>query len=504
MAGMRGANETFSIDAIVNDLKANNTVWSHRIKGSGFLFRFWNHSRTCILEKRLIMRNWLYLALLLFPCLVPAQTGQLEDFITNKMEEAHIPGLAAAIVKESGICWEGYFGTANFDENRQVDSSTIFMLASVSKTVTGTAVLHLHEQGYFELDDDINDYISFDVHVPQHPQTPITFRQLLTHRAAIRDNWDLMPYFPGDSPISLHSFLYNYLDPSGADYDPSQNFYNQAPGTAEDYSNVGYALLGYLVEKIADQDFNEYCNTQLFDPLEMNDTRWFLSETDQSRLAMPYYFSNNDYVSIGHYGYTDYPDGQLRSTARDLANYLLMYIQGGQSTLFPATIQLLTPTDFSDGLTWWNNDYNLPGYQIWGHDGGDQGVTTVIGFNPVDSIGVIILTNGEGDLFSTDLWEEIWTYARSEDCEAPTIISGIQELSNEASLKVSPNPNSGDFLIQWKGERLELFTTNGVLMYSEERKTTENTSEINALPTGVYWARTISGSSGSVRKVIVE
>jgi CubicO group peptidase (beta-lactamase class C family) len=372
------------------------------------------------------------------------------------------------------------------------------------KRLTGTAVLHLHEQGYFELDDDINDYISFDVHVPQHPQTPITFRQLLTHRAAIRDNWDLMPYFPGDSPISLHSFLYNYLDPSGADYDPNQNFYNQAPGTAEDYSNVGYALLGYLVEKIADQDFNEYCNTQLFDPLEMNDTRWFLSETDQSRLAMPYYFSNNDYVSIGHYGYTDYPDGQLRSTARDLANYLLMYIQGGQSTLFPATIQLLTPTDFSDGLTWWNNDYNLPGYQIWGHDGGDQGVTTVIGFNPVDSIGVIILTNGEGDLFSTDLWEEIWTYARSEDCEAPEVTTTIHEHALHTHLTIQPNPNLGDFQVEWMGERLEMYSSDGRLIYSETGGIESKTSQLKAPVAGVYWVRVTETGTWSVKKVMVE
>jgi CubicO group peptidase (beta-lactamase class C family) len=364
--------------------------------------------------------------------------------------------------------------------------------------------LHLHEQGYFELDDDINDYISFNIHVPQYPQTPITFRQLLTHRAGIRDNWDLMPYFPGDSPISLHSFLYNYLDPGGADYDPDQNFYNQAPGTGEDYSNVGYALLGYLVEKISDQGFNEYCNTQLFDPLGMDDSRWFLSETDQSRLAMPYYFSNNDYVPIGHYGYTDYPDGQLRSTARDLADFLLMYIQEGQSVMSPATIQLLTPSDFSDGLTWWNNDYNLPGYPIWGHDGGDQGVTAVMGFNPVDSIGVIILTNGEGDLFSTDLWEEIWTYARSEDCEAPEVTTSVQELALHTHLTIQPNPNLGDFRVEWMGERLEMYSSDGKLIYSESGGVEGRISQIKAPAAGVYWIRVTEAGMGTVKKVVVE
>ena len=185
------------------------------------------------------------LNLVLLPCLFAggliAQSNELELLILDKMETYHIPGLAVAIVTPNGICYEGYFGMANIEEDRPVDTSTIFMLASVSKTITSTAVLKLHQEGYFELDDDINSHLPFEVHIPDYPETPITFRQLLTHTSSIRDNWDLMPYCEGDCTESLYTFLYNYLNPDGDKYDPNNNFSSDPPGTAFTSCNIGFA-----------------------------------------------------------------------------------------------------------------------------------------------------------------------------------------------------------------------------------------------------------------------
>lgn len=396
------------------------------------------------------MKKYLLLPVLVLSFLsAKSQSDVLESYIQDQLEPYRIPGLAAVIFKETGICWEGYFGMADFENNIPVSDSTIFMLASVSKTLTGTAVMKLFDQGYFELDDPINDFLFFNVQVPNYPDVPITFRQLLNHESGIKDNWSLLPYFPGDSPISLDTFLYHYLDPNGDDYSPMQNFYNNAPpGQNYHYSNVGYALLGYLVEAISGMPFNEFCNQQLFAPLEMPDARWFLAETDVDRLAMPYYFAGGNFIPIGHFGYTDYPDGQLRATARDLANYLQMLIQDGTAPngmpiLNPSTVELMTPSDFSEGLTWGIASPG-PGYNSWEHEGGDQGVTTVIGFNPNDSIGIVILTNGEGSLHGGSLiWKQIWDYAREEFCEAP-VLTDLSSLPTSAPpIAVFPNPTDG-------------------------------------------------------------
>jgi len=137
--------------------------------------------------------------------LAHAQT--LDDFILTQMNQNHIPGLSACIIKRGAVVWRGNYGMANFTNNIPVSSTTVFMLASVAKTVTATALMQVYENGGYQLDDSINAHLPFAVRNPNHPDTPITFRMLLTHTSAIRDNWDVMPYVEGDPTIPLGRYL---------------------------------------------------------------------------------------------------------------------------------------------------------------------------------------------------------------------------------------------------------------------------------------------------------
>ena len=143
------------------------------------------------------------------------QPDNLDDYIISKMNYYNIPGLAACIVKDGEIYWTGTYGYANIEDSVEVSDSTLFILASVSKTITGVALMQLWEKGLFQLDDDVNNYLPFEVHNPNHPDSIITFRMLLTHTSSINDNWDEMPYYAGDSPIPLGEYLENYLVPGG-------------------------------------------------------------------------------------------------------------------------------------------------------------------------------------------------------------------------------------------------------------------------------------------------
>ena len=120
------------------------------------------------------------------------EPSTLDSFIVAKMDQYHFPGLSACIVKDDQIIWKNVYGYANIEENRLVTDSTLFFLASVSKPVTGTAIMQLWEQGLFNLDDDINNYLPFQVRNPSHPNDPITFQMLLTHTSSIYDNWNLL------------------------------------------------------------------------------------------------------------------------------------------------------------------------------------------------------------------------------------------------------------------------------------------------------------------------
>jgi len=287
----------------------------------------------------------------------------LDSVIMAKMETAHLAGVSACIIKNSEVSWIGNYGFANIEQGVPVDTTTLFYMASVSKTFTCTALMQLWEEGLFDLDDDINEYLPFDVHVPFYPSFPITFRMLFTHTSCIKDNAAVNPYYWGeDSPIPLGQFLFDILDPQGANYFPDLNFYNQVPGSVYNYSNVGAALAGYLVETIGDSTFSYQTKERIFNPLQMNETAWFLSEVDTSNLAMPYYWNGSELVPYGFYARSTYPAGGLRTSVDQLAKFLLSYMNGGtylgEQILQSSTIDsIMTPQipslDPTQGLFWY-------------------------------------------------------------------------------------------------------------------------------------------------------
>ncbi len=343
-----------------------------------------------------------------------------DSYIQSAMDQYHIPGVAACIVKSGTIAWTGVYGYRDWEQKLPAEENTLFMIASVSKTLTATAMMKLWEDDYFELDDNINDYLPFEVKNPSNPTTPITFRMLLTHTSSIKDNDNLMPYYYGeDSPIALVDYLRDYLWVNGADYSASRNFSSSRPGTRFDYSNIAIALVGYLVETISHQDFAEYCRLHIFQPLGMNATSWFLAGLDTTMIARPYHYRNGTYRSSGHFGYSDYPSGQIRTPIRELGAFLAAYMNGGiyngarilQQATVDTILSLQIPQiDDTQGLVWYYDRFD--DQYLWGHNGGDDGVETVMEFNPTTSTGVIVFLNSDSDGVE-EIMNELFQYAET-------------------------------------------------------------------------------------------
>src|ERR1043166_827267 len=245
--------------------------------------------------------------------------------LASRLESMDVPGIAAAIVKDGRIVCTAVAGLASIEEKKPVTPDTLFLIASVSKTVTGTALLQLYDQGRFSLDDDINGFLPFRIRIPAAPDAPITFRQILTHTASIKDNLDFINC-PGscaygselspvvtkgaDSPISLKDFTKGYLTPDGDFYDEDYNFEQEAPGKIAEYSNIGIVVAGYLVETITGIPFDQYCKEHVFAPLGMTRSSGRPAGIDRTNPAMPYdQTSSGKFVPHGHYGEPDYPDG---------------------------------------------------------------------------------------------------------------------------------------------------------------------------------------------------
>lgn len=364
--------------------------------------------------KKLIRKPWHILMVLaafvllnLFVTTPPSRAAddELDAFIKSKMTQSKVPGLAACIIKDGEVVWAKGYGWANIQQKVPVTVNTLFMLASVSKTITGTALMHLYEDGDFKLSDPVNKYLPFAVKNPNYPNNAINFRHLLTHTSGLLDNWDIYEdfYVDGDSPIALGTFLKNYLVRGGKWYDADANFLDRAPGKKYEYTNVGFGLIGYLVERISGLSFNEYCKKHLFLPLEMKETSWFLRDLNASHIATPYEYntSKKQYQAFKHYGFPDYPSGQLRTSVKQLANFLIAHMNFGKfkdtRILKEATVEMMQTIQYpsvapDQGLVFFYEDFE--DMELLGHDGDDTGATNRMFFRPEDNVGVIVLTNG--------------------------------------------------------------------------------------------------------------
>lgn len=331
--------------------------------------------------------------------------ADFQAYIKEEMEDQHIPAMSVLIFEGDEVLYEGCFGKTHLQKNIPLENNHLFLLASVSKVVTGTALLQLHEQGEFDLDDPINDYLDFNVAIPNQSKA-ITFRMLLTHTSGIADGaaLDDQYYYGKDSPVALGEFLEDYLTPSGDYYDRNDNFHNFRPGTKSEYSNIGSALIGHLVAEISGMDFSDYCEKNIFNPLGMSNTAWHLADISQT-IVQPYDYVNGRNEMVEHYTFTDYPNGGLRSTANDMFRLLTAFVENGKSNDY----QLLKPNTVQQMLTAQipniSEDTGLHIFlmdeqeQLWGHDGGESGVATTAAFNQKTKIGAIILSNqGEADL----------------------------------------------------------------------------------------------------------
>lgn len=342
---------------------------------------------------------------------------EFEQFLEDEASDQEIPGMAVLIFDKETVLYECYLGESNRDQETALKSNDLFLMASISKTITATALLQLYDQGLFGLDDPINDHLSFPVNVPGQ-NTAITFRMLLTHTSGIADGsaLDNQYYYGKDSPIALATFMESYLVPGGSNYNASENYHSFEPGTQHEYSNEGNALIGVLVESISGMGFNAYCKQHIFTPLEMNNTFWRLDEINQN-IAVPYDYIDGDWDFYDHYTFTDYPNGGLRSTAQDLHHFAQALTQGGSYNGH----QLLKSTTVSemlkpqipqlDGTAGWHLFQMNSNYNLWGHDGGEQGVSTIMAWNKDNGIGAIILSNqGEADL--DEILEKAYLYGR--------------------------------------------------------------------------------------------
>jgi len=328
-------------------------------------------------------------------------------YIRVLMLVAHKPSIATCIIKDKMVVWSKGYGFYDIENRKRTNEDILYLQASVSKTVTSTALMQLYEQGLFDLDDDVNDYLPFELRNPNHPDDPITIKMILSHRSSLADDnlyWIALSYIPGDPDIPdfPYPWLKEYLTPGGIGYSPT-TWSNAKPGEKYYYANIGFSIIAYLVEILSSQNFDEYCREHIFEPLQMYNSGFRLKDHNIDDIAVPYEYKNRVYFRHPHYGiHILYPAITLRTSIEEYSHFIIAHMNGGLwndvRILNETTIDLMHTAHFSPedtynyGLGWaLTNPEN--GTKTYGHSGGYVGVLDYVTIVPDDGVAVIIFSN---------------------------------------------------------------------------------------------------------------
>jgi len=318
----------------------------------------------------------------------------------------------------------------------------MYKIASISKTITATALMILYEKGLFQLDEDISDILGYKIRNPHFPLIPITPRMLLSHTSSIQDG-DGFYNFVMDSYSKSNITSLSALFTDTGRYATNDLWQLQAPGTYFYYSNLNYGIIGTLIEKISGKRFDIFCKENILKPLGIKGSFNIQDVTNTDNVAVLYRMYDgiwqpqadnfqgikpkpkdlNNY-NIGTNALIFSPQSSLRISATDLSKFMIMLMDGGiykgKRILKESTVNLmLTPqwkfngkngdTFFGLFLSWGlgfqltgnkiNGDFIVPDYFMNGHIGDAYGLISNMFFNKEKKFGMIFITNGSEEEF---------------------------------------------------------------------------------------------------------
>lgn len=339
----------------------------------------------------------------------------LEATLDAAMEASPSPGLAVALVNERGAVWSRGYGYADLARQRPVTTDTPFLLASVSKTFIAAAMMTEVEAGRLELEQPVNDVLSFQVKNPWRVGPEIRVWHLASHTSSIRDNYRFLDpsYAPGDPTIAMDAWIESYLVPGGKRYRKRKSFLPAVPGTRHEYSNIGAALGAVVVEQTSGMPYRALLRQRIIEPLGMTSTAFDIGVFPPDTIAIPYERAQDGFRARAHYGFPTYADGQLRSSVDDMARYVAMMINRGAL----GDTRILRAGSIERIETEWVPTANGEGQALYwrllfdgalvGHDGGDWGASTFVYYQPTAGTGAVILMNsswsGSSELMVTCL-----------------------------------------------------------------------------------------------------
>lgn len=255
----------------------------------------------------------------------------IEKMYKDVAARIHSPGIAFGIVVDGKLAYVGTDGFTDIEKKIPVTSSSLFRIASMSKSFTAMAILKLRDEGKLNLDDPAYLYVPElkKLKYPTADSTPITIRHLLTHGAG----------FPEDNPWGDRQLADTDKDLSALL--EKQISFSNPPGIAYEYANLGFALLGRIVTKVSGMPYQKYIRENIWRPLGMNTSEWEYANVAPDKLAHGYRWQREKWEeeTLLH----DTPDGSwgamggMITSIDEFAKYMVFHMSAWPPSNAPET-----------------------------------------------------------------------------------------------------------------------------------------------------------------------
>jgi len=319
--------------------------------------------------------------------------------IQKMMEKYNLPCVAVSIVDDQKTIWSNVTGISNEFYNRPATSETIFRIGSISKVFTALEIMLLNEQGLINLDSPITDYLP-DFSIKSHFNTtvPITIRHILAHRSGLPRNDNLLPWYWDPGSDHVLEEVVKSVQESYAAY---------PAGSRYKYSNLGYDVLGRIIEIIRGKWFPIALQEDFFDPLKMESTA-YKSELlhSISDIAVGYYPEKRKNIAYNQYDIINLASGNLYSTIGDLSKFMKWVFRGGEQNSVPLLEKVTLSKMFVDqysrpqdpqanGLGFFTDRSYFGGKLLIFHDGDIDGTQSSILMLPEQKLGLVLISNSD-------------------------------------------------------------------------------------------------------------
>lgn len=325
------------------------------------------------------------------PAAAADRFDEVREYIRSELLSTSTPSLAVAVAQDGKIVWEQGFGWADRERRVAATEHTVYSLASISKPITTTGLMVLAQSGRVDLDRPANDYLgNAKLRARVGNARDATVRLVANHTSGLPRH---LNFFFADEPFhppSMDETLLRYGN------------LVTAPGERFQYSNIGYGVLDYIIERVSGVSYEQFMRQNVFLPLGMTRTSIGLTPELEQYAATRY---GDDGLLVPSYD-SDHPGASVVfASAHDLVRFGMFHLKAHlpdqKAILSDATIdEMHRPTASAGPFDYGDTGYGIGfmsfvngGHKVVFHDGGMIGVRTQMLLIPDRKVAIVVLSN---------------------------------------------------------------------------------------------------------------